>query len=251
MDVKNKKTVLNDNAGLYQKREEKSEKQKFSELHGKEKRTYFKDYYLKKCIAIIAAIALVIYFGYTVSESRKHTSVFYAASADYSFNTEVTKQLEIEFGEYIGKISDYEDVVFDSSYFLSASDYSSLEKLSTLIMVGDIDVFIAPESFFKNYVFTEAISSLTEILPTDLYSSLTNEFFYGQVRQSDDETLENASGPVGVYGIYLENTPLFSQYAPYADPPVLGIVVTSKNRENSIEFIRFLFEKFVPEIVTE
>ena len=50
MDVKQKKTALDDDSILYQKRDDTIGKKDISSLSGRQKLQYFKDYYLKFCI---------------------------------------------------------------------------------------------------------------------------------------------------------------------------------------------------------
>ena len=47
MDVKQKKTALDDDSILYQKRDDTIGKKDISSLSGRQKLQYFKDYYLK------------------------------------------------------------------------------------------------------------------------------------------------------------------------------------------------------------
>lgn len=251
MDVKNKPTVLDDDAGIYQKRVVKTEKQKFSELHGEDKWQYFKDYYLKKTIAIILGIILVIYFIYTIWQSKKQTNVLYAATVDQYLSPNVVKQLEDSFKEYIGSTSEYDSVILDTSYYLNSLDYSTQEKLQALIVAGDIDVFIAPESYFTNYTVNGTMQALNDCLPTDLVSLLKNEFFIGSERINSSLDDEIELGPSEAYGIYVDETPLFKDNYKTDERLVLGIIVTSKNKDNAVEFIRFLFNEFVPDTSVE
>ena len=48
MDIKQKKTALDDDSILYQKRDDTIGKKDISSLSGRQKLQYFKDYYLKK-----------------------------------------------------------------------------------------------------------------------------------------------------------------------------------------------------------
>lgn len=251
MDIKNKPTVLDDNAGIYQKREKQTEKQKFGELHGKDKWQYFKDYYLKILIGIIIAIVLVIYFVYSIWQSKKNNSVLYVAVTDQYFSEEDVTKLEDSFGEYIGKTSEYDTILFDTSYYLSSYDYSSMEKIQAMIVAGDIDIFIAPESYFLNYTLSGVMQPLNECLPTDLVSSLKNDFFIGNIRAETDDSGNDILGPSEAYGIYVDKTPLYKDAYKSTERIIMGIIVTSKNKDNAVEFIRFIFNEYIPDTATE
>lgn len=233
-----KQTRLDDNASIYERRNPKSERQKLSEMNGKEKWQYFKDYYFKKTIVSVLLISLVGYFLYTVLSPKPET-VLHIACANYQFSEEQIEQLEQEVADYLGIDPNTQDVLFDPSYILSDFDYSSAEKLSVLAFARELDVLIVPESKFQEYAFSGSLWSLSDQLPTDLYSALSDKFYLSQLRQ-DEESYEDATGPSYVFGIYLDEIELFKDY-PTEDPPVLGIVLSGENNENAVEFIRYLF----------
>lgn len=233
-----KQTRIDDNASIYERRNPKSERQKLSEMNGREKWQYFKDYYFKKTVISVLLISLVGYFLYTVLSPKPET-VLHIACANYQFSEEQIEQLEQEVADYLGINPNTQEVLFDPSYILSDFDYSSAEKLSVLAFARELDVLIVPESKFQEYAFSGSLWSLSDQLPTDLYSALSDKFYLSQLRQ-DEESYENATGPSYVFGIYLDEVELFKNY-PTEDPPVLGIVLSGENNENAVEFIRYLF----------
>lgn len=234
-----KDTRLDDNAAIYERRKPKTEKQKLSEMNGKEKWQYFKDYYFKKLTVSILLLGFIGYLLYTML-SPKPDTVLHVASANFAFSEEEIETIQNDFAQHLGINLDTQEVIFESNYLLSDTDYASAEKLTVLFFANELDVFIAPESKFVEYAFSGSLSSLSDQLPTDLYSALSDKFFQSQVRQ-DDEPIEEASGPSHVFGIYLDDTELYKDYSS-EDPPVLGIVLSSKNKEEAVEFIRYLFD---------
>ena len=68
-----KKTVLDDNASIYQKREEESEKQKWERMDKKQKAGYFLDYYLLKIIVGILLSILIIFLIWSVVRPKPET----------------------------------------------------------------------------------------------------------------------------------------------------------------------------------
>lgn len=244
MEIKN--TRLDDSADIYKKRSDKPERHKLKELHGKEKLQYFSDYYLKTVLVIIVIAVLSVYFVYSVWASQKVETILNVAIVDYAFLPETLNEAETRFGEYIGMDTETQKVLLDSSYYLSSGDYSTIQKLSTYILVGEVDIIIAKESVFQSYVLNGSISSLTDTLPADLYSMLSDQFCYGRVRQAQDETVETATGPLETYGIYLDECPMFQAQNSPEDRTVLGIVASGKHLENSFDFIRFLLQEYTP-----
>ncbi|MDE7325977.1 MAG: hypothetical protein K2N63_06860 [Lachnospiraceae bacterium] len=246
-DAKEKETVLKDDASIYQKREEKSERQKFREMKTfQDKLNYFKMYYLKMVLVGVLVIGLVIYFIYTVA-SPKDKNLLRVAFVDYFFMDEVTTQMADDFiKEKNITLGEHEIISFDgTSYQISGSgNYNTATVFSTHVMAKEIDMVIAPESSFLAYAFNGTMASLTELLPSDLYGALSNRFFLSKVRQ-ENEDFKDATGEDYVLGIYLDGTPFWEKYGQSVqgnDRPVIGIIVNGPNREQAIEFLRYLFE---------
>lgn len=247
-DAKEKETILNDDASIYQKREEKSERQKFSEMKTfKDKINYFKMYYLKALLAGIVIAIFLIYLVYAVV-SPKDKDLLRVAFVDYAFASEVTDEMASDFIEAADiELEEHEVVAFDgTSYQVSGSgNYNSATVLATHIMAKEIDIIIAPESTFQTYAFNGSAGSLTELLPSSLYAAVSDRFFISKVRQ-EDETLEDAVGEDYVLGVYLDGTPFWEKYKHLVftdERPVIGIIVNSEHKELAVEFLRYVFQK--------
>ncbi|MBQ8281236.1 MAG: hypothetical protein IJZ25_02400 [Lachnospiraceae bacterium] len=81
-NIEHKKSTLDDGASIYQRKDEredsKSIKEKWASLNGKEKRQYFKDYFLGPILLGTFILGLVIYFIYSMFITG-HTSKFMLA----------------------------------------------------------------------------------------------------------------------------------------------------------------------------
>lgn len=247
-DAKEKETVLKDDASIYQKREKKTEREKFSEMKTfKDKINYFKMYYLKILLAGVVIAGFLIYLIYTVV-SPKDKSLLRVAFVDYLFASEVTDEMASDFIDAAGiTLGEHEVISFDgTSYQISGSaGYSTATVFSTHVMAKEIDLIIAPESSFQTYAFNGSIGSLTELLPSDLYGALSDRFFLSKVRQKD-EALEDAVGEDYVLGIYLDETPFWEKYKHLIssdERPVIGIIINGQHKELAIEFLRYVFPK--------
>ena len=104
------------------------------------------------------------------------------------------------------------------------------------LVTADIDLVIAPFPEFATNVEVGIFDPLSDQLPTDLYSSLTDKFYLSG-------TEENPK--VAAYGIYLKDTKLFKEYSQTSDddPFLIGIVRNSTNKDNAVKFIRYIFNE--------
>ena len=123
----------------------------------------------------------------------------------------------------------------DQFYFSDAGEYASNVQmaLATFIGASEVDVIIAPESVLQGYINQDAIAKLSEALPTDIYSALTDHFFISDTGENPDKY---------AYGIYLTDSNLFKDLTYNGEPYALGILVNSPHRENTVDFIRYLFK---------
>jgi len=249
MDVDKKPTVLEDGADIYQKRVIKTERQKFSELHGRDKWQYFKDYYARKLLVLAVILAFVAYFVYSAIDNNMNNTLLNTAVIDCYFPQESVDRLVDDFKEYIGFTSKRDIVIFDSSYFFSGQDYQGVEKINVLMAAGELDVIIAPEEYFEPYMNNGIFISLTN-LPTDLYVGLSDLFCYGTTGESP---MEGVPGDTDVYGVYVDGFPFFESYFldTRGDRLVLGIVVNGGNREGAMDFLRFMATYSQPDVDIE
>lgn len=238
------KTTLDDNAEIYKHRETISERQKLSEMNFSEKVVYFKNYYLKKLIAALIMGGLIIWILVTVS-TPKPDRVLNLAVSNFPFPQEIMDQMQTDLKELFDVKSENVAPYIDTSYDLKNFDYASLQKFTTYVFSGEIDIYIGPESTVQRYAMGESFLPLTDFLPTDLYSKFDKEdFLVCKTRLSEDEIEPSqATGPEGVYGIYLKELALFDVFDAEADPPVLAVVATVKNKENAISYIKYLLNK--------
>ncbi len=232
-----KQTRLDDDALIYQPRKKQTEKEKLREMKLKDKIDYIWEYYRLPIILVVVALALAAYFIYGLLHPAASTQ-FYAAMINNSIDNEVLNEYSTEFSERL-KLDPKKEIIELNTNYVFQDDtqnqysMSMKEALITYVSAKEIDVIIAPESQFNAYSYNGFFSKLSDKLPTDVYSSLTDQFY---MSGTEDDAEKNA------YGIYLTNTKLYKNNADNTDPYILGIVGNSQHEENVIEFIRFLFE---------
>lgn len=238
-----KETVLKDDADIYQKREEKTEREKLSEMSRQEKLNYFKDYYLKKILIYGFFIGFFIYLVYTIV-APKDKNIMYAAIINDTINAANEELLITEFGELINYNPEKQKMQFDDSYYLNAEnpDLTTQSKITTYSFAGTLDVIIADEDIFESYAQNAVFLDLTQILPSDTYSKITQELY---MTKMEEDTKNRA------YGVCLDNSKVYTSISDNylgnsSSAPkkmVLGIVSKSENTDVAIELIQYLFSK--------
>lgn len=236
MNLKNKKTVLNDDAALYSHKEDISEKEKWSTMSANERWQYFVDYYLAKIVATVIVIAVVGSILHTIL-TPKPDNVFSVAIINDGASINLYENLQKKFNEYLALDEENQETRFDTGYSFAMGDYQSWQKFSMYNVVGDLDVSIMPQSVFEEYAPGEYFSPVAGMLPTDLYMSLSDYMLETKLRDDDGNLLE---GSETVFGILLDTTWLYKD-TEYAEPMVLVINLAPSNKENVEKFLHFLF----------
>jgi hypothetical protein len=240
-----KETRLDDSADIYAKREKKSEREKMKDMTSKERLEYFKTYYLKIVIGSVLVLGVLVYILYQALSPKPDVLLNIAVVNDY-FEQEQVKNFLSDLDSYFEVDSDKEKITFDYNYYISDTDESqnsmtSLQKLTTYVYAKDIDVIITDEAYFKNLTEQGYFISLTELLPTDIYTELVDKYYTGAIVEEDDQG-ETSTGSEEPYGIHLDDSTVYKNSGSTMTRPVIGVVSNSPNKDNAIKFIKYLLE---------
>lgn len=238
-DIVSKNTKPNEESLIYQRRAPKSERQKLKDLSFKQKITYFNDYYRNISLVIIIVFIVIVYFLYTIF-SPKQKNALSVAVINETINPDKKELLIHDFSNFINLNTKNERLTFDDSYYLNLSDSMSMtaptqEKIAVLCYSNELDIIIADEEVFDFYASSGYLDNLAEQLPTDLYSYFSNSFY---MATNDGESAEHSSA----YGIYLDDSDIYSNLEGSDKRHVLGIVANSRHKDNTLQFLRYLYQ---------
>ena len=143
MDIKFKKTTLDDDALMYNKSKDTITREELKQLPFKQKLIYFKDYYAKITIVVIIIIIAVI--------SLLNTTVFNRSTCMLSLillngQMENSDPLSESLEEYL-EITNKNDYV--SAEAFNISDYQMNMAYMTRIWAGSSDIVICSRSDFE------------------------------------------------------------------------------------------------------
>ena len=202
----------------------------------KEKLAYYKEYYLKTTIVAAVIILLVGSIAYSMLTAPSDT-----AFAAFFYNTtgkpSGTELLD-GFVSHLGiDTKEHDAYIDDSMYYTPDSTdintFMALEKTMAVISTGELDVVAGDEGTFDYFARTECLYDLTTVLPGDLLSKFEDKLYYAKYGEAEILT------PVGVY---VDDAPKLDQSTYYTGTkPVLGFIVNTKNLDNAIEFLRYIY----------
>lgn len=203
----------------------------------KEKLAYFKDYYLKATLVILAAIILVGSIIHTMVTSPDDTA-FAALFFNDTGDSSDTSLLD-SFVEYRGIDTKEHYAYIDATYNYStegmdyADGYVGLEKSMALIATKELDIIVGDQEAFDYYAKSECFHDITTILPQELLDRFQDQLYY----YTNEETGETLP-----LGIYVTDSPKLNEHYYYVDKePILGFIVNSDSLDNAIAFLEFIY----------
>jgi hypothetical protein len=234
-----KNTRLDEDAAIYHQNNNQSEKEKLRDMPLKKKLSYLWDYYRYHALLFIVIAAFIYYAIYSFTKPKIETKLYTAI-----INNTVEPEI---WDEYVERISEHldldtvtENAILNYKFYYNGDaeyEVNMRQAFTVYLAASEIDVIIAPMSEFSDYVDNGFFTPLSDQLPTDLYSSLTDRFYLS-------ETEDNPK--VSAYGLYLEDTKLYKEHSLSSDdddPVLIGIVTNSPHMQNSVEFIRYIFNQ--------
>lgn len=206
-----------------------------------EKLSYFKDYYLKSTLAILAGLILVGSIIYTMVTAPKETAfgaMFFNSSGDPSNHA-----LLDEFVARRGIDTKKSDAFIDPTYTYSVnhtsydyeSEYIGLQKSMALISSKDVDIIAGDKDAFDYYCRSECFADVTNVLPADIMEEFKDKIYYF----TNEET--GAKTPLG---IYVTDAPKLNDNLYFIGrEPIMGFVINSEHPDTAIDFLRFIYNQ--------
>lgn len=206
---------------LTPKEKRQLEWQKISSLGFQAKAEYIWNYYKLHIAGIILGILAII--GVVNWIERLRYEDILCVTVVNAIND--TTQLAADFKEYLGDDDQYHQINFDTSIQVGdvdEMDYTMTMKMTVLVGAGSMDILVGDEQFLRHYEEQDMFYKLSEVLDDDLYEAVQDDML-------DDYILE-----IGGSERWL------SYEMVYYDPIYVAVVVSGKNPDTAVEFIRWL-----------
>ncbi len=228
IDVKNRKTKLDEDASIYAVRDEnKSERQRWSEMTKAERRRHFKEYYLRVVIVVALAAAAFGYMVYDAVVSYRNQELSIAIINDV-LEEEGKEAFVNEMMERLALDPKKDEVAVSDDFMMTGGgvDATTLQRLTALIFSETLDVIVADEGTFETYIENGTFCDLSEVLAPETLER------YG------DCVHEVNGRPVGMW---LRDNEAYKGMGAHQTDPLVGIVNNSKRVPNAVAFMEYLF----------
>lgn len=244
MNIENKKTALEDDSILYQKRDDSLGKKDTSNLNRSQKVGYFKDYYLK---AVIVAIVVLIAVGSLVYTMlfRHQTTILSVAFINEAWMAN-TDLLDENLRDYYELTS--QDELLDCSNY-SLDQYGDQMKLTTLMAAQTIDILVCPEEQFIQYSELGYLADLSELLPADLYAQFEDRILESSEVETDNDGAIINTYPAAPHGIDIADNAVYQAYGGIGEKAILCVLSNTQRADNVIRFLEYLLSPASAEAV--
>lgn len=235
MNIDNKKTALEDDSLLYQKRDDSLGKKDTSNLNRSQKVGYFKDYYLR---TIIIAIIILIAAGSLVYTMffRHQTTILSVAFINEAWMAGTDLLDENLRGYY--ELTSKDELLDCTNYNLE--EYGDQMKLTTLIAAQAVDVLVCPEDVFQQYSEFGYLADLSELLPADLYAQYEDLIIESSAVETDTDGTVLETYPAAPHGIDISANAVYQAYGGLGEKAILCVISNTERTDNVIRFLEYL-----------
>lgn len=237
MEIKHRKTVLDDDASIYNKKHDVVTKEDLKNLSFKEKLHYYKDYYLKITIIVLIIIIGIIMVLNETLFNRKTCILSVACLNEYQIS--LTEDMNTALEELLQpeNKNDYANV----SYY-DLDQYNMNMAYVTHTATGGVDLQICSKEQFEISASRGMLMDLSEFLPEETFQKLSDSIIEARTADEDYETGEITYGEMQPFGIDLSESEIYKQFGGYGNEPILCVLINAANPENAIQAIQYLTE---------
>lgn len=243
LNTKGKKTSLTEKASIYQKRQDDlSDKERMKNMIGKQKRDFFKTYYLPKLLVILAVAGVVFYIVWVDFINKSHIYMRCAIlnesitdSTLTEFSDRFTDSMKMDYKKNRASFYMYY-TRSDVAREMGADTGSDLSEISSRLVANSLDCMIASYEDVENiYLKNGFIMNLNDFLSKKEKEAL-KPYFVTQKDETDK-----------VIGISLKDCKkyqtLFTGRTPITKEPVLYVITnaTDEGKNYVKQLIHYLY----------
>ena len=243
LNTKGKKTSLTEEASIYQKRQDDlSDKERIKNMTGKQKRDFFKTYYLPKLLVILAVAGVVFYIVWVDFINKSHIYLRCAIlnesitdSTLTEFSDRFTDSMKMDYKKNRASFYMYY-TRSDVAREMGADTGSDLSEISSRLVANSLDCMIASYEDVENiYLKNGFIMNLNNFLSENEKKAL-KPYFVTKKNEADK-----------VIGISLKDCKkyrtLFTGRTPITEEPVLYVITNATNEGTNYvkQLIHYLY----------
>ena len=227
----------------------KGDREKLAKMNFRQKVDYIWTYY--RFWIVVTIVIIIVVAAFIQAQLAFNPDAMNMLLCDtYCEDTQTAyDSINDDFREFIQlPDGDKDPISFDDTISFSAdnSDYTAgvmLQKLMALVISGDADLMIAPESGIVYYGAQNMFSDLSEVLPEDLFEELKADdlLFETTYVPTEDEIEEGATEKTFYVGIRLDGLDYFHEKGIILEDMACGVVISGDHQDSALDFLNMLF----------
>lgn len=224
---------------LYQQVEDRTEREKLKQLHGKDKAWYLIQYYGIQTVVALALIVTTLYFIIHYVTQKDPVLQIMAVNANrIEVNPAAEEDYYTEFLRENGLDPDKQTVLVSCNLGATTNpdDNASVESIQMIqsrFITGSVDVFFSDYDFFYSLGEFDYLADLTAYLPKTLLEQYKDDLVYVKSAQT---------GKKYPAGITLEHNSWVEASGWYDDSCVIGLAEGLENSDTAVKFIEEILE---------
>ncbi len=235
-------SVLSRNSQLYRPEDTRTTREKLKSMKFTDKVVFIVQYYGLKILAVIAAIALVIYLIVHFAFAKEVVLNIVAVNAQDIATTSAADEQSFYEDFLKTHVEDTDDAEVGIASNVSVSEDESnsagmqnLRAIQVQLMAGTVDDVLADEAFATSLGEMGYLADITTILPQDVLDKYADDIVYATSVDT------NETAPVG---IRLKDNAWLKKSGWYAnvENPVIGVSAAADHADLAVDFMLYVLD---------
>ena len=236
-------SVLSRNSQLYRPEDTRTTREKLKSMKFTDKVVFIVQYYGLKILAVIAAIALVIYLIVHFAFAKEVVLNIVAVNAQDIATTSAADEQSFYEDFLKTHVEDTDDAEVGIASNVSVSEDESnsagmqnLQAIQVQLMAGTVDDVLADEAFATSLGEMGYLADITTILPQDVLDKYVDDIVYATSVDT------NETAPVG---ICLKDNAWLKKSGWYAnvENPVIGVSAAADHADLAVDFMLYVLDE--------
>ena len=200
----------------------------------KSRLTFIWDYYKIPIIALLSILAIVMIM-FISNIGRKDASMYVVllnndsslVECDSTVFDRVLENSNVDLKNKTVDVNDKLSVGYENN---EAADIETLQILTALFTISDLDLYIADKEYFDYFIKDGGYCDLSLLIDKEILDKYSKDLYY----------FEDSNGKTILGGIILHNDSIIHKAGYYHDDVIMGVVSNANNMDVAIEFIRLM-----------
>lgn len=236
-------SVLSRNSQLYWPEDTRTTREKLKSMKFTDKVVFIVQYYGLKILAVIAAIALVIYLIVHFAFAKEVVLNIVAVNAQDIATTSAADEQSFYEDFLKTHVEDTDDAEVGIASNVSVSEDESnsagmqnLQAIQVQLMAGTVDDVLADEAFATSLGEMGYLADITTILPQDVLDKYADDIVYATSVDT------NETAPVG---IRLKDNAWLKKSGWYenVENPVIGVSAAADHADLAVDFMLYVLDE--------